>query len=90
MTQEDTYEVRKVRDGQEVSPIQGDKGTVAGQEITEVTCPSCGYLMNAADLVLEGGSVCDGCERPIRLHITTHHGFAEWRNVPEHEEETYR
>lgn len=73
--------------GREISPFEdwtdGDGSAI-------ITCPSCKVQIAARELIMEGGISCPGCKRNVRLHITAHDQFGEWRNIPESEQEAHR
>lgn len=89
-----TYLVNDAAASREVSPLVGDyREEPVGDDdrgYAEINCPSCEYSIPAWKLVLEGGATCPGCERNVRLHVTSHDVYPEWRNIPAEEREVYR
>lgn len=66
-----------------------ERGDDDGRGYVEIRCPSCSYSIPVDELVYEGGGECPGCERTIRLHVSSHNVYGEWRNVPEEQREEF-
>lgn len=90
MVREEQYSVDDVAQGREISPFDDYSEEEDGRHYAEFNCPSCGYSIPAGELVMEGGTGCPGCQRLVRLHITSHDMYPEWRNIPKEAREAYR
>lgn len=88
---QDGYRV-DARDAREVGPFTDyvERGDGDRRGYVEFNCPSCEHSIPADELVKEGGTECPGCERTVRLHITSHDLYGKWRNIPKGKEEAYR